>query len=645
MNPNTTTRQETFNLLGDIGKRVAEIGGGSLSGGTDTELGTTVGSYTPTVVSSSAITDRKIPELTSKAAKLPGGLLAEKESDNGFDYDSLSLTGRKNDTFGDPLLRSQMELLDKQKQSLDSSAQRQITSVTDRINSLMSEQRAINEANTAGVRGALMSGGGAAGGAFRFSPGGAFGGVANEATAGVRALADLASREAETIANIKSAQDANNFKLMETEFSMLDQIRQERQAQVASVNETAKKMETQNLIASAISEGFTDPVSIFQQLGGEVGFDDILAITKEMPQANTEQFTLGSNDIRFDAQGNVIARGAKVGGGTGSVLAGNSLSVGNPVTSVGAPVVQGLGVSYESSSNEAQLLIDDIVNGLPTQLINNVAEIPRWRESVRKQLAAGYTPQQVVDKLSGFRIFDATKQPLADVFYNLAIGSDLEPGDLAALMNRGANEQAMTTVENAQLKNASGFFSGTDKARATIKQADTVLSILNDPEFPIDKLGAFDGRVFKVNRFAGLNDKQTKKIQQLESALQLLNAPIRVEIVGTAATEAEMAKITGFQADILSQPEIVKAQVESLRDAVLAFHNEARAQRGLPTVDRNQVIDNLKRLELYRGLSKENSAINMQSLSNNDLLGSILDPKNYNPSSTNNTDFWTNLDK
>jgi len=380
-----------------------------------------------------------------------------------------------------------------------------------------------------------------------------------------------------------------------------------------------KLVESQASIIEQIQAGTKDPFEIFTALGGDVPYDVIKEITDTIPKPEdpTKPVTLGSADLLVNpVTGEVIARGSKVGGAGGSV--GNATGFGTSPVSVGNPSMEGLGTTYENSTVEAQLQIDDIVNGLPTQLINNVAEIPRWREAVRKQMQAGYTPQQVIDKLSGFRLFEGADKGLGTTFFNLMTGTDMAPQDLSSLMNRGAVEQAMTTVENAQLSGVKSFFADTDKARSTVKQADQVLKLLNDPSFPKDKLGAFDGRVFKLNR--QVTPKEQVKVQQLESALNLLNAPIRVEIVGTAATEAEMGKITGFQADVLDQPEIVLSKVTDLRDSVLRFHNEARSQRGLPQVDNNQLIDNKKRLELYKSISGEEKKAVSSQMNNTDFL-------------------------
>lgn len=603
---------------------------------------------TPTVISNDNIISNVIPELEAKADKVTGNSLIplpqKEEQEDDFSQFDLSGSTKKQ---SDPYVDQQMQLLDRYSKSLDRNDRDRIEGIKSTFAGLSADQRAINEANTAGVRGALMSGGGAVGGQFRYSPLGAFGGVANEATAGVRALTGLMQQENQLISEVQSARQEKDYKLLEQKLGILEGVRKERQAATAAaeqaVQSSQRKSQVESAVIGEINKGNINPMAIFQALGGEVGFDEITAITKDMPKQ--DPFTLGSSDIRFDAQGNVIAKGSKVGSQAGDVYAGDALSVGNPVVIVGSPTIQGLGTSYKNSTVEAQLVIDDIVNGLPTQLINNVAEIPRWQESVRKQLAAGYAPQQIIDKLSGFRIFDETKKPLGDVFYNLAIGTDLQPQVISDLINRGANEQAMTTVENAQLKNANAFFASTDQARNAVKQTDTVLSLLD--KVPKDKLGPFDGKVFQLQKKNFLTSKLTPEektnVIALEQALDLLAAPLRVAIAGTAATPEEMAKITSFQSSILSQPDVIKAQVESLRDGILGFHNEARAQRGLPTVDKQQVIDNKKRLELYKGLGKQNSAIQYNELSNEDLLRSISGTPYQPVGSQSSSDFWSSL--
>lgn len=412
-------------------------------------------------------------------------------------------------------------------------------------------------------------------------------------------------------------------KSAETKFNerqqALDDLKTAQQEQEALLAEEEEKLLYQSSIIEQISSGMTDPVQIFTALGGTVPFDAIKEITDTMPEASNEQFTLGRYDIRYDAQGNVIARGASAGGGG---VAGDIDAQVSTIVPIGSPTVEGLGSSYEKSGFEAQMLIDDILNKIPVQLRNTEKEVELKKEQIRKQLAAGYSYQDIVDRLSGFSLQgENVDRDLGNALYNASLGTDMDMGQLASMINRGAYEQAMTTVENKQLSSVDAFFASTDKARSTVKQAQVVLDLLNDPTFPKDALGAFDGRQFKVEKFFGVNDTQRAKIQQLESALQLLASPIRVEVAGTAATESEMQKIAAFQSDILDQPDTIQTQVQELRDSVIRFHNEARSQRGLPQVDADKLNSNKKRLDLYRSLTKNEKASSFSTASNSELLG------------------------
>lgn len=525
-------------------------------------------------------------------------------------------------------------LLDERKNEFNRYLTRSDTLLKSQVNSIQKsfdERRAQAEQVTANAK-AASNVLGARTGRLRYAPEIQRGIITGQENALIKTLSAIDSMEAEAIAAAKQAAFDRDYTTFLDQIESLDAIKKDREKTLADLQaameeeneirrEEAEVAKYETQIIEQISAGITNPIELFTTLNGNVPFDLIKQYTDTLPEpASLDPKVLGSADLLVNPQtGEIIARGSKVGGASS---VGQAVGYGAPVVSVGTPSIGGLASTYDSSTVEAQLMIDDIVNGLPTQLINNVAEIPRWREAVRKQLQAGYTPQQVIDKLSGFRLFEGSDKNLGTVLYNMATGTDLEPQELSSLINRGANEQAMTSVENAQLSNVNAFFAPVDKARATLKQAEAVLNILNDPSFPKEKLGAFDGRTFKIDRASGMTSQDTLKVQQLESALQLLNAPIRVEIVGTAATEAEMAKITGFQSEIIDQPEVVGTKVAELRDAVLRFHNEARQQRGLPTVEPSQLTNNSERLKLYRTLGSEEQKAVSSSLSNTDFLSS-----------------------
>lgn len=342
-----------------------------------------------------------------------------------------------------------------------------------------------------------------------------------------------------------------------------------------------------------------------------------------MPQpAAVEQFTLGKGDIRFDSTGKVIARGsASGGGGTGEAGVGGG-SIGG-IVPVGEPTVAGIGSTYEKSGFEAQMLIDDIMNKIPAQLRNSEKETAEKKEQVRKQLAAGYSYQDIVDRLSGFSLQGSGDKGLGTALYNASLGTDLDIGQLASLINRGANKEAVSVVENKKLADVKMFFASPDEAASYVNATNAALKLLSESDFPTQWLGSFDGRKFKATRFLGADatDAERKKLQQLETQLAIINAPLRVSIAGTAATPSEMDKISGIQTDILDNPGTMKTKLEQMQQSILSFHNSARSQRGLPTVNTKQLVDPNARVELYRSIPTQEKAQSYTSASNADLLG------------------------
>ena len=83
-------------------------------------------------------------------------------------------------------------------------------------------------------------------------------------------------------------------------------------------------------IIGALDQGIEDPVEIFKALRAEgindIGINDIVdTITKvQSLQGEEDAFTLSEGQIRFDAEGNVIARGAPKSDGTGTGTGGST---------------------------------------------------------------------------------------------------------------------------------------------------------------------------------------------------------------------------------------------------------------------------------------------------------------------------------
>lgn len=480
--------------------------------------------------------------------------------------------------------------------------------------------------------------------------GGIIGGIIDERELqGLRTVTALEAEKQAALANARRAARQENFatyttlineaqQIQEKKFEALTELQEAAREQNERIAEERSKLETQGGIIDQIDLGFSDPFSIFSALNGEISFDDILEVTKNLPTpAETEQFTLGSMDIRYDGEGNVIARGSKVGGGAG-IVSGIGVGVGNGVTTADFPSIADL----ETMTVEERNFVNAVLRQLPTKLKDSEQEKKDRQREALFDFRRGRGIQDVIDEMNGFVIENKTNQPIGNVFRLFATGTDLGLGQLSAAINRGDEQKAMTIVENANLEKVNAFFAPTDTARTTVKQAETVLKLLD--RVPSEKLGAFDALEFKFDRIANLTDEEDIKLQQLETALQILNAPIRVEIVGTAATEAEMNKITAFQAAISSQPDIIETQVSELRDSVLRFHNQARSQRGLPEVNTTQLTNNSERIKIYEDIAAEQAQTAYSSLNNESLVLDILgEPAEIDSEFLLDNDFWNSL--
>lgn len=464
-------------------------------------------------------------------------------------------------------------------------------------------------------------------GRLRYAPEIQAGIITGQENAKIKLLSEIDALELQAIANAENAALNRDYDSFLDEIENIDNLKKERLNTIKELNaimeeenqrraDEAEATKNEIAVMEQISLGTTDPVELFSLLNGKVPFDTIKEYTDALGYEDTNKpVVLGRYDRLIDPKTGKVIAGQALGGGGGFV--GSTGATGGGQTITDADI---------SNMNDAERdFVTKVMRQLPTKLKDSEKEAQDRKKEALYDFRKGRSVQDVVDEMNGYVVENQELQGLADVFRQLAIGSDLELSQVSASINTGNPEQAMTAVENAKLDNVQSFFSGVDKARSTVKQADNVLSILNDPTFPSDKLGAFDQFRFKFDRQTGwgkekLTSEEELKVQQLESALQLLNAPIRVEIVGTAATEAEMSKITGFQATLGDQPSIVKSKVEDLRDSVLRFHNEARSQQGLPTVDKGELVDNKARLDLYKGMAKQVDETKYKNESNSSLL-------------------------
>ena len=470
-------------------------------------------------------------------------------------------------------------------------------------------------------------------GRLRYAPELQRGIMTGQENALIKTLAEVDALEAAAIANAEQAAYNRDYTTFLDEIDNISTIQKEREATLAEI-ETAMEKENErrqteveqtkneSLIIEQFSLGVTNPIEVFQALEGKVPYDTIVSYATTLPEAQAapEPIELDRYNMLVDpVTGAIIARGAGVAGGAGVVGLGGSSAQASGASTPGTQ--NWISDKDLQNMNDVERdFVNKVLRQLPTKLKDSEQEkIERQKEALF-DFRRGRSFQEVVDEMNGY-VVTGDNKALADVFRGLSVGSGVDLQLVSAALNNGYPEQAMTTIENAKLSDADGFFSGVDDSRNVVSQADKVLSLMNSmSKETLEKLGGWDGREFKVKRFTNITDAEDLKIQNLTSAMQLLNAPLRLAIAGTAVTSEEMARIEEFQAAITDQPDIAKAKVEELKSSILNFHNQARTQRGLPQVDFNQLTNNEERLRLYEGMATEKTQALYNNVSNSDLL-------------------------
>lgn len=185
-------------------------------------------------------------------------------------------------------------------------------------NARMDEMRQINERrkiamNTLGTRlGARYTGGTA----------GIFGSIlSEEERQGLDRIEKYENDKQDAILAAKKAAKEQNFavytqlaakaeKIQENKAKELKDLKTAQAEQTKKLAEEKQQAEYDALIAEQLGAGVTDPLTLLQNLGGKVPYDQIKEITELLPKPK-EDFTLSEGQARYDADGNLIASKAK----------------------------------------------------------------------------------------------------------------------------------------------------------------------------------------------------------------------------------------------------------------------------------------------------------------------------------------------
>lgn len=608
----------------------------------------------PTVLSNASIIESGIPQMNAKVNSFqqfsgPGafGDVTENEAGTfGDEYDIEEILGidkkkkKKKDAWAslrerqntskegveyDPYTEAQMKLLAQMQKTSDKRTSEDISRISSSMGRLRADQEAANASGLASIKQVLNLGG-----SSRYAPISSQGTVGAAINSGIRAIADINSREEELISQARRAQEDNDYQLLGQKLSLIENVRREKAAATAELETTARDAVRQssrdNAIAGLVQQGITDPVKVldflnFDQQGNQIGDFTIAEVTKAMKSLND----VGGSGINSLYKLDNKAIGLMLGAGwTGPDIQAfqNDLATGASVQDIlegitdpgmKAAAMEGLGVSTPTNVRPGAGATDSVTEqAIRTRLFPKAAAILNKgtlsdadRKIIDERIAtfrdAGMSEQQILDIFSGwsadvstpynnsFRDILLTNLPQEQVSQNLT--------SLGSLLANKNYQGAMQKIENigmdaAKKADEEGFF-GSTAANTYTKRIDRIKTLLNRSGV-LDSVGFIEGNFNKV-----LGRIKGKDATEIKAELTQLYNTFRKENSGVAVTPSETAFLSNLFADINDPEGNFMAKLDVFQNGLLDQYNSTRRTGGLPEVKVRDILDPSSKLQLY----------------------------------------------
>lgn len=212
----------------------------------------------------------RTPNDATGIVKLEGGAM---DTSGAFDTEGRVFGGMAGaSTPADDNDRTQQELLDQMKASLDSQTKMLVESIQKQFNLRRQQQAEIDRRALEGINQSLL-----VGGSSRYAPLSSTGIVRAKETASLMALAELDAEEQRLITNARIAKEQGDFKIMEKELERAETKRKEKHAEakkladkIAEENKKLKERMIQasreSAIADLFAQGITDSATIIDML-------------------------------------------------------------------------------------------------------------------------------------------------------------------------------------------------------------------------------------------------------------------------------------------------------------------------------------------------------------------------------------------
>lgn len=238
---------------------------------------------------------------------------------------------------------------------------------------------------------------------------------------------------------------------------------------------------------------------------------------------------------------------------------------------------------------------------LPTQIRNSDKEREYYINGIRALQEEGYSDEDAYNQFMGYTVNEPTN--LSESIKSLIPQSTLSKQKIKLManeINKGNEIGAIQLIENdimARAKKEVDDFISEPTTKTAVRLADEVQTAVEGTSKGAP-LGVVSGTMQKWL-------KKLKKSDQAKVETAIVNAvkEMRKRLSGSAVTPAESAFLEPLIPDLNDKPDVFWNKVLALQDTPIMQLNNIRNTYGIPEVDKNALLNNAARVQLYGNTS------------------------------------------
>ena len=439
-----------------------------------------------------------------------------------------------------------------------------------------------------------------------------------EERAGIQKLSELATEAQTLVIKAKQAAASGKYDSLYKYMTLIDKKREEQAAateklaklkteQDKKIIESRRTATLDSAIGDLLSQGVTDPRQILdvlnfndkgQMIGDATSKEVADAINNLLPkEAKKDPERIGTElrDFEYLKEKGLLPKVITGLPENEQPFAWLTRSSKGGVANKAEETAAGLtgAAGFEKFTNEQIAL-----SVIPVQLRNTEVELNRFLEGIRMGLSQGKTPYEVADALMGYKINEPSdfSNGLRQYFAPAGLDSS-QINDVARLVNQGANDKAISVIENAAYKQARTNLADQYVAEATVQYTSKKTDEIRNT---IKKLGdSSPVGVVKGTMQDWLGRLRGKEAAEVRAKMTSLVAEMRNRLSGTAVTESEQAFLEPLIPKLGDSPDNFMKKIAELENDPLMRLNSVRQQYELPKLDKATLRDRKLRTPLY----------------------------------------------